>query len=82
MTSNQTLAPSQLSMLKKPGSCEIVGFSGEHLMIERLKEMGLHKGLHIEFIGRSPLKGPYLYRFGNTILALRSQEAACIQIKM
>jgi Fe2+ transport system protein FeoA len=72
----------QLSKLKKPAKCQIIGFIGEHLMIERLKEMGLHKGLQIEFIGRSPLWGPFLYRFGNTILALRPREAACIQIQL
>jgi ferrous iron transport protein A len=49
-------------------------------MIERLKEMGLHQGLEVSFVGRAPFRGPLLYRFGNTVLALRLEEASCALI--
>lgn len=55
----------------------IKGFQGEPLIVERLKEMGFHQGLEIEAVGRAPFGGPCLYRFGNTVLALRSEEAEC-----
>lgn len=87
MSDNKTLDHQQLSEFKPRGSfgsavnkCKIVAFNGDHLIIERLKEMGLHQGLEIEFVGQAPLLGPLVYRFGNTVLALRPQEAACIQI--
>lgn len=81
MNNSQVLGLKLLSEIKTPSRLQVIGFSGDHLIIERLKEMGLHKGLEIEFVGRAPLQGPMIYRFGNTILALRAQEAACIQIQ-
>ena len=70
--------------LSKPGlnmKTIIVGFSGEPLVSERLKEMGLHQGLEIEMIGRAPFGGPILFQFGNTVLALRIEEAECAIIQ-
>lgn len=81
MNNSKTLDLKLLSEIKTPSQLRVVGFSGDHLIIERLKEMGLHKGLELEYIGRAPLKGPMIYRFGNTVLALRAKEAACIQIQ-
>ena len=81
MNNSKTLGLKLLSEIKTPSKIQIVGFSGDHLMIQRLKEMGVHKGLELEFISQGPLKGPMIYRFGNTVLALRPQEAACIQIQ-
>lgn len=59
---------------------KIAGFCGEPDKIERLKEMGLHQGLELSYVGRAPLKGPLLFRFGNTVLALRLEEALCALI--
>jgi Fe2+ transport system protein FeoA len=58
----------------------VAGFCGEPEKVERLKEMGIHQGLEVSFIGRAPLKGPLLFRFGNTVLALREEEASCALI--
>lgn len=59
----------------------IQGFSGDQLIIERLKEMGLHQGLEVQVVGRAPFGGPLLFRFGNTVLALRAEEAECTLIE-
>ena len=59
----------------------ILGFSGETIIVERLKEMGLHPGLEVEMIGRAPFGGPILFRFGNAALALRVEEAECAIIQ-
>ncbi len=59
---------------------KIIGFCGDHLLIERLKEMGIHQGLQIQSCGRSPFGGPFLFRFGATVVALRKEEAQCIRI--
>jgi len=61
---------------------EVVGFCGEPLLIERLKELGFHQGLKLQLVGQAPFGGPQLYRFGNTVLALRYEEAACTLIQI
>ena len=60
---------------------KVQGVSGDPFVIERLKEMGLHPGLEIQAIGQAPVGGPLLFRFGNTVLALRREEAACTLIE-
>jgi ferrous iron transport protein A len=59
----------------------IEGFHGDALLVERLKEMGLHQGLEVTAVGRAPFGGPLLFRFGNTVLALRLEEAQCALIQ-
>ncbi len=56
---------------------EIVGFSGDPLLCERLHEMGLHQGLSLKVVGRAPWQGPWLVQFHTTHLALRVEEAKC-----
>lgn len=51
---------------------------GQAQVIERLREMGLHPGLQVEYAGRAPFKGPQMIRVGATLIALRSEEAACV----
>lgn len=66
----------------KPGSrFEITGFEGEQVYRERLHEMGLRVGTQILVLGRAPFQGPLLVRFHTSFLALRSEEAACAQVK-
>lgn len=59
----------------------IEGFHGDPVIVERLKEMGLHQGLEVAPVGRAPFGGPMLFRFGNTVLALRYEEAQCTLIQ-
>lgn len=60
----------------------VQGFCGDPQIIERLREMGLHQGLEICSVGRAPFGGPLLFRFGNTVLALRTEEAQCMLIEI
>ena len=60
---------------------EITGFVGDILFRERLHEMGLRVGSKISMIGRAPFRGPLLIRFNTSFLALRSEEAACIEVQ-
>jgi ferrous iron transport protein A len=81
-----TLAEFHISHQKKiPSSgalrARVEGFSGDLTVVERLKEMGLHEGLEIEVVGQAPFGGPMLFRFGNTVLALRVEEAQCALIQ-
>ncbi len=59
---------------------QIRGFEGDLQIIERLKELGFHQGLEIEVVGHAPFGGPQLFRFGNAVLALRQEEAACLLV--
>ncbi len=67
--------------LNRNSQAEITGFTGDSLLIDRLKELGLYQGLIIENVGQAPFGGPLLYRFGGTILALRVEEAKCLLVK-
>jgi ferrous iron transport protein A len=60
---------------------EITGFTGDQTYRERLHEMGLRVGTTITVLGRAPFRGPLLLRFNTSFLALRSEEAACAQVK-
>lgn len=59
----------------------IASFSGDTLFMERLHEMGLRPGMMIEYWGRAPFRGPGLFKFRNTMLALREEEASCARVE-
>ncbi len=61
---------------------EIIGFSGDLLICERLREMGLHQGAQIKVVGRAPWRGPWLVQFKQVCLALRTEEAECPILKL
>lgn len=64
----------------KPGqTVEILQIAGEHALRERLHEMGLRAGTELTILGRAPFGGPLLVRFKTSFLALRNEEAACVQ---
>jgi len=67
----------------KPGqSVEILNIAGEHLLRERLHEMGLRAGMKLTILGRAPFGGPLLVRFKTSFLALRNEEAVCAQVTL
>lgn len=78
---NQSKSSSVQATESKLLRARIHGFSGDSTVIERLKEMGLHQGLELQPVGRAPFGGPLLFRFGNTVLALRVEEAQCALIQ-
>jgi len=59
----------------------ITGFSGEHNWLERLIEMGLHKGMTVKIMSKAPFGGPLVVQVGTSFLALREEEAACIVVQ-
>jgi Fe2+ transport system protein FeoA len=76
---SQPIAMSQINQQKT--KMEVVDFRGPAETIQRLVEIGLRKGMHVEFCGQAPFHGPLLYRAGTTMFALRPEEAACTLIK-
>ncbi len=74
----------KLSELKKsqaPVKLRIQGFAGDDLVIERLHEIGLHRGCDLVYIGNAPLGGPMLIEFGATVIGLRDEESVCLLIQ-
>jgi len=61
---------------------EIIEFSGDSLICERLREMGLHQGVRLAVIGRAPWRGPWLVQFKHVCVALRPEEAECPILKL
>lgn len=59
----------------------IEGFGGDTELIERLQELGFREGQFIELCGQAPFLGPLLFRIGSTTIALREDEAQCLQLK-
>lgn len=60
---------------------EVTGHTGDAVVVERLKELGLCQGAKISFNGRAPFSGPLLFRLGAMVLALREEEALCLILK-
>ena len=66
-----------------PGqSAEVVAVSGDPALVQRLYEMGLLEGEHIEVVARAPLGDPIEIRFGNSRLSLRKAEAANVAVEL
>lgn len=70
------------SSIKRGQTVKILNISGEHLLRERLHEMGLRAGLDVTILGRAPFGGPLLVRFNTSFLALRNEEASCAQVTL
>lgn len=47
----------------------------------RLSELGLSIGRNLKLVRTIPFQGPFLIEIQDTVLALRREEAECIQIK-
>jgi Fe2+ transport system protein FeoA len=47
----------------------------------RLRELGMLPGTHIRVLRRAPLRDPLQVEVGNSLLALRLQEARSVQVE-
>lgn len=60
----------------------ILGFCGDELVVERLKEIGFSQGSKITFLNRAPFHGPLLFQLSGVVIALREEEARCLSLKL
>ena len=66
----------------RPGQCaEILSLPRDGPTVQRLMEMGLMEGEHIELIGFAPLGDPVEIRVGDYRLSLRRSEAARVLVQ-
>lgn len=64
-----------------PQSYQVSSISGPELVVERLHELGFHKGCQISVLGVAPLKGPLLVEYNSTVVALRDEESSCLSVQ-
>lgn len=70
-----------LNELRNGQRGQILELTGDPHDTERLLAMGLVPGREVAFIRRAPLAGPYIVQIAKSILALRKEEAQCVQIQ-
>lgn len=59
---------------------QIKGFLGSSETIERLHELGLYSGIEFKVFSLAPFKGPVVIQTQEYLIALRYEEAQCIQV--
>ncbi len=62
-------------------SYRIANIVGEPGLARRLREMGFHIDCTVRLLGRAPFNGPLIVQLHDSVLALRSAEAECLQIR-
>lgn len=65
----------------KPGSSGIISSFTDSSLAARLMSMGLMPGSKVSYIRKAPFGNGLYIQFDNHFIALRKQEAACIQLK-
>ena len=70
-----------LTFLSPGCKATVRGLSAEDSMRRRLQDIGLIEGTLIECVGKSPLGDPAAYLIRGTVIALRSADAAQVEIE-
>ena len=71
-----------LAELERGRIASVVGFLGEAAVETLLREVGFAEDDQVEILGAGPLGGsPLSVRLNRTVIALRRDEAACIQVQ-
>lgn len=71
----------RLDQLKKGHRAHILHIHASWEQKRRLLELGFVPGSQVEALGRAPLSGPLVIRCRGTKIALRSQDAAYIELE-
>jgi ferrous iron transport protein A len=71
----------KLTELKEKTKATVVEFTDD-VISSRLLSMGILPGSTIEVMRKAPLRGGFYIKFDNQRVALRTQEAACIEVKL
>lgn len=72
----------QLNQIPIGGKGIIHGISADHVTKERLESLGLIQGVEISVVRQAPLGSPKIYRCLNTLVALRNEIAAKIEVEV
>ena len=72
----------KLNELPLKHTAEILTIEGDAERLQRLAELGVRSGKHIQVLQRTPFNGPIIIQVERSLIALRSEEALCITLKM
>ena len=72
----------KLSDLPMKHVAEITSIEGDSEKLQRLTELGLRSGKNIQVVQKAPFGGPIVIQVEQSLIALRSEEAVCITLKM
>lgn len=72
----------KLSEIDAGKKARLLRVSGDPDLVERLHEIGLLPGTEVEVHQRLPLNGPLVLKYFSTRLALRLQDASCIEVEL
>jgi Fe2+ transport system protein FeoA len=61
---------------------EIVLIEGDAEKLQRLAELGIRSGKQIQILQKTPFGGPIVIQVEQSLIALRSEEAVCITLKL
>ena len=59
----------------------ITAHRGPPDLVERLNELGFRSQTQCQYLGRTPFRGPLLFRVGPMVMALRESEAECLIVE-
>jgi Fe2+ transport system protein FeoA len=69
-----------LDTLKTGARCRVVAVVGEALLRERIVELGFTPGAEVVIRGRAPMGDPMEVKVRGGLLAIRRDEAACVEV--
>ena len=72
----------KLNELPVKHAAEIVHIEGDSEKLQRLTELGLRSGKQIQVLQKTPFNGPIVIQVEQSLIALRSEEAICITLKL
>lgn len=76
------ISPMKLTDLPLHQIAEIVHIEGDSEKLNRLTELGFRSGKQIQVLQKTPFNGPIVIQVQQSIIALRSEEAVCITLKL
>ena len=68
-----------LADLPTGARCRVAAVSGEPFLRERIVELGFTPGTPVEVRGRAPMGDPIEVKLRGGLLAVRRDEAACVE---
>lgn len=63
-------------------TAEIMTIEGDEEKLQRLTELGVRSGKNLQILQKTPFNGPIIIQIDQSLIALRSEEALCITLKL
>jgi len=70
-----------LSNLKQGECATVLTINSNDSMCRRLQDIGLIEGTKVSCLQKSPLGDPVAYLIRGAVIALRTEDSSCVQIR-